>query len=782
MTVENISGCATRLLRVLVLTLVSAGLMLPAISWSQETLEEIIVTATKREESLQDAPIAVSAFTEEQMHRAGIIDPETLAEMIPNVDVNSEPNRDGLIIVIRGIAGTDVRNGADPTTAFHVDGNYVPRLSGANAYFYDTERIEVLRGPQGTLYGRNSTSGVVNVITKKPVLGEFSANGEITVGNYETFIARGGISVPLSDNLAFRGAYMRHTHQGYRTNDGPGSVGILADGDDADEAAYRAHLLWGISDKTSLLFTGEYYQRRGVGQVLAFTDLAFTDPGTSGAVPPPDPADTNPLNTQSRRDNNDTNFRVEFNHSASWADIFYQGAYRNHERDYIDDNDGTAVVVNGIAAEGSIVETTESETISHEFRIASNNDNAFQWMLGAFYMEEEIDGDFQVFLSRDPSLNVGPGGSGFDIQIVQFIDRGLTNESTAAFAHTTFQLTDRLRLTAGARWTEDEKDKGGAFGNSTTGSVMNVIFHNFALDAFITPSPPFPASQVSNPSWTETTWKVGLDYNISDDIMAYFTAGTGYKSGGWNRGSQGATADGTLFVFNPEEVTSYEIGLKSDLMGGRARLNAAAFYYDYEDMQVASIFTAPSGIRTNITNNAASSTITGLELEGTMLFGENGIGRLSLGYLDAEFDLFEGFVDDLTGQTLDVSGNELPRSPEFNITLSVVPTTWSGANGTWTPQIQFHYETASFFSPLNRPGPEERDSYTKTNLTLMYEHNDGVWYAEAYIFNLEDEDVKNDGDCGSAVASASAAPNPITNCIASYEPPRTFGIRFGFRM
>jgi len=151
-----------------VVLLMLASLFLAGNASAQTTLDEIVVTAEKREATVQDTAVAVSVITGDALARAGVVDPDTLAEMIPNVDVNSEANRDGLIIVVRGVAGTDVRNGADPTTAFHVDGSYVPRLSGANAYFFDTERVEVLRGPQGTLYGRNSTSGVVNVISKKP--------------------------------------------------------------------------------------------------------------------------------------------------------------------------------------------------------------------------------------------------------------------------------------------------------------------------------------------------------------------------------------------------------------------------------------------------------------------------------------------------------------------------------------------------------------------------------------------------------------------------------------
>jgi iron complex outermembrane receptor protein len=231
---------------------------------AQATLEEIIVTATKRETTLQSAPVAVSVIQGEALERAGVVDPDALAFLVPNVDVNSEANRDGLIITVRGVSGTDVRNGADPTTAFHVDGGYVPRLSGANAYFFDVNRVEVLRGPQGTLYGRNSTSGVVNVISNKPEFDAVGGNIEVTAGNFNQFIARGAINIPFSDNVAFRGSFMHNSRDGFSENGGAGSVGITEDANDADELAFRAHLLWNIGENSSLLVTGEQYDRDGV--------------------------------------------------------------------------------------------------------------------------------------------------------------------------------------------------------------------------------------------------------------------------------------------------------------------------------------------------------------------------------------------------------------------------------------------------------------------------------------------------------------------------------------
>lgn len=806
----------------IVATLLLSLFMVAPTVFAAQVLEEVIVTAQKRAESLQDASLAITAITGVELDRAGVVDVDTLAEMVPNVDVDSEANRDGLIITIRGIAGTDVRNGADPTTAFHVDGNYVPRLSGANAYFYDTERVEVLRGPQGTLYGRNSTSGVINVITKKPVMGEFKANGELIAGNYSQFVTKGAINIPIADNIAFRAAVMRNTRDGYTTNDGAGSMGkITEDANDADELAFRAHLLWDISPDTSLLFTGERYERNGVGLgtsnigCLSEAELAVFGLTTATPAQPngaditcndsDDPADNSPLNTQGFRNNNDDNYRVELNHNMGFANFFYQGAYRNHFRDFLDDNDFTTLVANGIVADSFIKEISESETWSHEIRLTSNTEGHLQWIAGAFYMEETIDGIFQVDLARDPTRNAGmaPGpvrAFGFDEQVVQFIDKDLTNESIAGFLNASYQLNDSVTLRGGARWTRDEKDKGGNFADPSSGSTFCVFFINNGTGG----NPGTSAfnncgasaqgldggggiAQVSNPNWTKVTWNVGLDWNVSEDLLTYLKVSTGFKSGGWNRGSQGATSDGTLFVFNPEEVTAYEGGAKWDLLEGRARLNLAAFYYDYTDMQQAAIFTNPvDGTRTNVTFNAAESEIYGFEAEGTMLFNQTGSASVSLGYLDTEFKKFIGFLDDFTGRALDVTGNELPRSPEFNITVSVIPMTFATLRGTWTPQVQFHYESSSFFDVENRAiGPNKagvRESYTKTNLTLGYEHEGGTWYGEAFIYNLEDDDVFNASGCSSAVGSASSLPNPVFNCTATFQAPRTFGIRVGFRM
>ena len=292
------------------LSLAFAGILLITGSAGAQVLEEIVVTAQKRAEDLQDTPVAVTAFTGEQLQQAGVFDSIALSNVVPNVTVGTENARDAIFINIRGISQSERRNTSDPTTAFYMDGALVPRMSGINAYFYDVERVEVLRGPQGTLYGRNSTSGVVNVITRKPDLEAIGGDIQFGYGNYEAVDVKGALNVPFSDSFGARVAFTYNERDGYRDN-GP----LVADGDDADDLGVRGHLLWDISENTSLLLSADYYERQGVGPVMSGAGLNVDV--TSGVIYPvsPNPADTNPLNTEGFRDNTDTNFKVELNHS-----------------------------------------------------------------------------------------------------------------------------------------------------------------------------------------------------------------------------------------------------------------------------------------------------------------------------------------------------------------------------------------------------------------------------------------------------------------------------------
>ena len=732
--------------------LLACGCFLSAKAFSQTVLEEIVVTAQKRETTLQDEPLAVSAFSGKEIARAGGTDANVLGYLVPNLHVGEETNRDGLSMTIRGVSGTDVRNAADPTTAFHVDGSYVPRLSGPQAYFYDIERIEVLRGPQGTLYGRNSTAGVVNVITNKPDFEEFSGLAEVTGGDYGLIQFNGVLNLPLSDRAAARIAVMSNNRDGYREN------APAADGDDAEEVGFRAHLAFQAGDNTSMLLTGELYERGGVGGVASFATFPDDNTGLLSS----DPARVNPIDTEGYRDNSDANFRFDLNHSFSIFDLTYQAAYRKHERDFLADADYTAEP----SIQSFVQETTESATWTHEARLTSTGDGAFQYIAGIYLLDEEIDGDFVVGLTH---FIFGPAFR------VRFVDQGLTNESAAAFLHTTYDMNDRLRLTAGLRHTRDEKDKGGnandlgATADSATGSFQTVGIQNGPTF--------FLAPQLANPKWNETTWKLGFDYQLTESSMLYGYVSTGFKAGGYNRGSQ--TRPGApLVIYNPETVTAFEGGWKMTSASGRARINIAAFVYDYKDLQLGQTFTNEAGTITNQTVNASDASVWGLELEAEALFGESGRGVFSLGYLSTEFDDFTGVDDPLMvgSQSLSATGNELTRAPEFTATVMLEPAVWQFSGGMLTPRLQFHAESDAFLAVLNRDF-EKRGSFTRTDLSLFYESAQQSWYAEAYVRNLEDDDVATYMECFDFRQMGV----PIQQCERAYAAPRTWGVRVGLR-
>ncbi len=751
---------------------VTLALVVPFQASAQQTIEEIIVTATRREESLLDAPLSVTAISGDELQRQGVFDTLGLGAVVPNLTIGTEGARDATYIAIRGVSQNERRNTDDATTPFFIDGATVPRMSGVAAYFYDVERIEVLRGPQGTLYGRNSTTGVVNLITRKPNFDDYGGDIEVGVGNFSSSHATGAFNAPFSDNFAGRFAFTYARRDGYFEN-GP----LVDNNNDADDLGVRGHLLWNFGDATSILLTADHYSKEGVGNNSlgvpcppdVTCEIGLSIRSSEGDIPLIPQAFRG--SAQGFRDNSDTNFKFELNHSFESFDLTALISSREHERDY---NTGASFgeFINGVPADGGVRETTKSESLSAELRFTSNTDGRFQWIAGWYALDEEINGDFRF----QPIYTAGPF-IGRHLN-VNFVDRDLTIESQAVFGNISYDLSDVVTFRMGLRYTDDEKNKGGIASNPGAGSYFRVGIAETGLIF----GPPFRA-QVANPAWNETTYDVGLDFAVSDSSMFYAKYSTGYKAGGFNRGSAGPGSNPRagvfmLDIYDPETVSALEFGYKGSVLDGRGTLGIAAFYNDYAS-KVESVVRVINGIPTNTAVNATNVDIMGVEVESSLLYGDSG-GRIdfSLGLLDAEYGSFPNLPDPILGggAVIDVSGETVLNAPERSASVSWIPVVWSAMNGELTPRLQVAHKSEYKTRPHGLL-VDIQDDYTITNLSLYWESMNSGWYGEVYVRNLGDEIVQSASGCGRPAATG----GPAIACTKMFQAPRTAGVLAGYR-
>ena len=787
-----------------------------ALAQSDATIDEIIITAEKREATAMDTALAVSAFDQAALDRSGVTKVEDLSQLVPNFKFgNLNLGFGGAQLTIRGISNDAITNDGDPSIAVHMDGVYLPRISSGNALFYDVERVEVLRGPQGTLYGRNTTSGTVNIIPKRPS-GEKGFDAEITGGSDSLISLKGAFNIPFSDSVAGRIAFTYAERDGLRGNS------PAPDGEDLDEIGVRASLLFDLGDTASLLLSGDYFEQSGNGAVMAAVpyDRSFD---LSGFVYPfPTDPQNFALNIDPDTDNADYGFKGELKWALGRTELTAIGAFRVNERANTVDRDGTdqiptvadlcrfnpltrpCTAVIGPTVGNFAVTDQESEAVSFEVRLSSNDtDSPFEWMLGAYFFDEELDTDFDAFLEGlrgagfiGPNLVPPlPGPPSFlvlaadpAVRINRFTDQSA--ESLAFFGQGSlkFGAAEQFRITAGVRTTEDDKDDGDG---SYVGFTLDPLTAPPTIDAgsFDPTSPGAPTCTAGNgaitifrcqirnqsDSWSETSFKLGFDWRAKEDWLLYLSATEGYRSGGFNDAN----------TFQPETLLAYEAGAKGRIMDGRGQVDISFFYYDFEDQQVSQVVSAQI-----VTRNAAESTLTGLEFVGNFALTDRSRLDVTASYLDAEYDVFTGVDDPQTPGVVpeDLSGNKFSKAPELSLNIGLEPYTWAFAGGaTLTPRINFHYEDEYYLLAFNNP-QNLQDSHTRTDFRLNYEFGDGGKYSlEAWVKNIEDDDVL--GAQFTTPNSLLVPPNaPFVGLppgpgreellLGNYLPPRTFGLTF----
>ncbi len=760
--------------------------------------DEITVTAQRVEEAIQDVPISIVTRSGEELERQAIIDVQALAEASPGVVISGQsPTTGEVAIIIRGIGSSTLGIGSEPTVGYYVDGVYMPRPQAAVNPFLDLERVEILRGPQGTLWGRNSTAGAVNVVTRAPE-GEFHGRLFTSFSEYDSSESaegrRYGMSLtgPVSGKVwgRFTGATAQIEDPTYNDFLGAGP-------DNFDGVTLRGSLTFLPSD--SLTFTiradstdddahanfpfkpFDVSPYSTVGTLNRF--YGFSDPDDIHRIS----TDTTPLSTYE-----ESGFSLTVNKAMGSGTSFTSiSSVRSFDSARDTDIDGSpnALITNS--------GTFDSEWWSQEFQLHGASERA-NWVAGAYAFNEESGSQvnnitdlalLQVWLFAnspqtflfDPTTYCSLGflappflcGPNYYNAVAPFIGLSLPGTRTplpfetnldsslyAAYGQIDWHLSDRVSLTTGARYTADEKDHDQA--------ALN--FQTF-----------MPELQQLSDSWSALTPKLGLEVRPADNVLLYGAVTAGYKSGGYNSLSLQP-------AFDEETVTSYEIGVKTSLADRKVRINAAAFHYDYDDLQVSVLYPDRS-----VVENAANARIRGLDFELSVRPNRQFSFDVSFEYLDDEFTDFTSldpvlqaeFVEGLLAAGLidpaqvlqggggalpipptDLSGNGLPRAPDFSATASLQYTFDLGSSGSLIARGEYQHTDDVAFDSFER---FVQPSYGLLHAQLRWTSAQGRMFLAAYGRNLGDEEYR-----------LSQFFVNYTGSLAVWAPPAEVGLQLGF--
>lgn len=569
----------------------------PALAQDDGGLEEIVVTAQRKSESLQDTPISIVAFGTTALENKGITGLGDLQTQVPNLQLTPFPNNaTSPRVYIRGIGNNSDQMTQDPSVAVYVDGVYMARSQGLATEVADLERIEVLRGPQGSLYGRNATGGAINFITAAPKLGEWEAKQSLTIGNWNQFKSRTLVNIPVGETFAAQLSYMRSTRDGMTENLG---TGVSRFGDQ-DRTAYRAALRWQPTDLLELRYT---YDRTEISDTPAHAASVAFYP-----VQTPRPRKGSPFVSNLR-----ANDIVSQGHSLTAAldvaDNVQLKSITAYRKLSSFTNQNFLAGVLGQYAASALSFDQDQEQFSQELQIVGESGDRLDYALGLYYFTEKSEG-------FDTAFQLG----------FRTIDRWISakNKAYAAYAQATYTppvADDRLHLTVGARWSRDER---------RASYQRNVYVRDQDNnDVLFTANPLTGGSQAYNDFSPSAT--IAFDFN--DNVNSYIRVASGYKTGGYNIGASSPERFNEGFA--PEDVISYEWGIKSDLLDRKLRINAAMFHMDYKDIQVN--VPDPQQLALIDVINAGKARIRGIELDMQMRPTQSLSFSFNYGYLDAKY-------------------------------------------------------------------------------------------------------------------------------------------------
>ena len=719
-------------------------------AFAQEStgVDTITVTARKREENLQTVPLAITALTGDMLEKRGAENIDDAARFAPNVAIGFASGGSGgstnSDIFIRGIGQTDFLVTTDPGVGLYIDDVYYARSIGTILDFLDVEHIEILRGPQGALFGRNTIGGAISLISKRPA-DDFGGDIKVSAGRFSHYSIKGSVDLPLSDQLKTRHTIYYNTEHGYTDR-------ILA-GDrlgDEEVIAGRSLAEWTPTENFSALLSFDISHRDGGSAntaVLRYDPTSGLAPLWQGIVGDPmmiaAPAIENgddPFNSSAAGPNVDDHDIWGVGGTLKWdiGSVALKSitAYRSLDAEFARDGDNSPV---------QYIQThnfVDQNQFSQELQLSGEAANGgLNWLIGGYYFDENAVDENDVRLASglfgaleglpgaviylggapgttcadfgiDPTV-VCAGGIGNPVNIALDLDFDIFNridtKSYAFFTHNTFDLSDRLSVSGGFRWSKDEK---------------TYFLEHLRVNAGV---PIIPATTVSD-TWSAFLPKASLEFQATDNVFAYVSASRGFKSGGFN-GRPTTTAE--VGSFAPEFVWAYEGGLKTELLDRKLVVNTSVFYYDYKDIQLNIVGADTTGNLILIVENAGSARTIGAEVEFQGRPSEYFSFDGGVGYLDAEYKELN------PGATIAVT-NDLARSPKWtanlgmNIDYPINPDWLASLRGDWS------YRADHFIDSPNTPELKQ-EAVSLFNARLALINEDAGWTLAVYGTNLSNE-------------------------------------------
>lgn len=813
---------------------VVAALMATSTPSYSQGLEEIVVTAQRRETALQTTPIAISAYGGEALAEAKVFSANDLAAAVPAFSLTAGTPLD-VELNIRGITNTRLDSpSADPSVGTFVDGIYMGRTGDLNYDFYDLERVEVIRGPQGVLLGKNVVGGALSIMTAKP---KFDNSGALTLsyGNYGSTLIGGHVTGGMSDAMAGRFSFQ------YRGRDGFGYDQLHdREVEDLSSLQMRAQFLYDPddSDWTVRGILGYYKDNTNGVNVVAIEGgtvscetsylrsnctrpwsnlrayLGITDPRVNVAQSVTYKGDSAPTNQFMRRDG----FTVTLDAQRDFDTFVFNSltGYTSGESGQLYDQTGSgpealgwsvprwldyqaymnnrygarpAVSNNGLFLFAQpVAEAVEATQFSQEFRLTSADaDSKLDWIVGAYFKKDQID-KTDRFIGENFLGALIPGGNN-PLSTLSGENKWINNgeiENVSAFASLGWKLTETVKISAGLRHTSDKKsgvvqgivvETGDRF--SPNDPRPNVTIEGLCRRPDGSVVSPTPASCNSpnqwvyaegsgfttpySASWNKLTPQVTLDWSPSENTFVYATIAKGFKGGGFDDTPANPAQAST--PYNPEEATNFELGFKTTLLDRRMRLNASIFKMDYKNLQVTQTNAA---CLCNLTDNAASANIQGIEAELELLATE--ALRISLGgsYVDTEYeDFLETAINPSTGTRLDSSGNRLQRTPESQLSVGVDYTT---SLGSWADALKFslnyNWQSDLFWATDNIA---KEPSYGLLDARIQLAPADAAWSVSLWGKNLSDK-----------LYRVNIIPF-FGEEVSQFGPPRTYGLDLAWK-